>query len=148
MTQRPLPPYTYVPGRTPHPVSSPEGHMRGHAPLDVGDPARWWNGEAFRTGLTLFNHGYYWEAHEAWEAVWKALPRNGTDSLFVKGLIKLAAGGVKCMEGNVAGAQRHFRRSVELINAGARTGAPFDIDELRALISAATVKPPTPVERP
>ncbi|MET2831203.1 DUF309 domain-containing protein [Mesorhizobium shangrilense] len=27
---------------------------------------------AFRWGSDLFNHGYYWEAHEAWEPLWHA----------------------------------------------------------------------------
>ncbi|TGQ49534.1 DUF309 domain-containing protein, partial [Mesorhizobium sp. M1C.F.Ca.ET.210.01.1.1] len=26
----------------------------------------------FRWGIDLFNHGYYWEAHEAWEPLWHA----------------------------------------------------------------------------
>ncbi|MER9007639.1 DUF309 domain-containing protein [Mesorhizobium sp. M0862] len=25
----------------------------------------------FRWGIDLFNHGYYWEAHEAWEPLWQ-----------------------------------------------------------------------------
>jgi uncharacterized protein len=27
--------------------------------------------DAFGWGLDVFNHGYYWEAHEAWEGLWQ-----------------------------------------------------------------------------
>jgi hypothetical protein len=30
-SELPLPPYSYVPGFTPHPVSDPRGHMHGAA---------------------------------------------------------------------------------------------------------------------
>jgi hypothetical protein len=74
----------------------------------------------------LFNHGYYWEAHEAWEGVWIAAGRAGVDANFLKGLIKLAAAGVKAREGRVAGVQRHSRRAAalfELVRAELGGGA-------------------------
>ncbi len=33
--------------------------------------------DAFLWGLDLFNHGYYWEAHEAWEGLWQVADRDG-----------------------------------------------------------------------
>lgn len=138
----PLPHYTYVPGRTPHPISSPDGHMRGHKPPVVGDLTLWWNGDAFRTGVHLFNHGYYWEAHEAWEAVWKALPRNSADWHLVQGLIKLAAGGVKCLEANAGGARRHFRRAQQLLLLGQSSRAPLQQTALHACLERLVVSPP------
>jgi len=62
----------------------------------------------------LFNAGYYWEAHEAWEGVWIAAGRKGLLADYVKGLIKLAAAGVKVREASAIGAQRHFARAEEL----------------------------------
>ncbi|MCP4174367.1 MAG: DUF309 domain-containing protein [Fuerstiella sp.] len=58
-------------------------------------------------GMFLFNLGSYWEAHEAWEHLWMALGRSGSEADIVKGLIKLAACGVKCLQANPVGASRH-----------------------------------------
>jgi len=102
-----LPKYTYVPGITPHPVSDPAGHAHGSPrPAATGSLA---------PGMCLFHHGFYWEAHEAWEAEWLAAGRTGPHGDMIKGFIKLAACGVKCLEGNAAGAKRHARRAQELL---------------------------------
>lgn len=37
-------------------------------------------------GVNAFNEGKYWEAHEAWEVVWKAL--QGDDKIYMQGLIQ------------------------------------------------------------
>ena len=116
-SDEPLPPYSYVPGFTPHPVSDPRGHMHGHlaATPDSLDPARWEESAAYRYGVDLFNHGLYWEAHEAWESLWHAAGRRGPVAIWLKALIKLAAAAVKVREGNSAGAMRHARRCMQLL---------------------------------
>lgn len=53
------------------------------------------------TGIELFNHGRYWDSHEAWEHEWTP-DRKGPESGFYKGLIQIAAG---CLH-----YQRHNRR--------------------------------------
>lgn len=120
---RSLPSYSYVPGHAPHPVSHPDGHMYGGGgPAEARplDPARWQDCEDYLYGLDLFNHGYYWEAHETWEALWHAAGRSGPMGDFLKGLIKLAAACVKAREGSAAGAARHARRCVELLRGVAQ----------------------------
>ncbi len=112
----PFPPYAYVPGQHPHPVSDPAGHSVGrreHADFVPGaEPLA---GHAdFRFGVDLFNRGYYWEAHEVWEGLWHACGRVGCLADFLKGLIRLSAAGVKAREGNPAGVVRHARRVREL----------------------------------
>ncbi len=71
LPERAFPPYTYVPGQAPHPIRDPAGHMHGVEPepaeLHVED---WWNCTEYLWGIDLFNHGYYWEAHEVWEGLW------------------------------------------------------------------------------
>ena len=111
-----LPPYSYVPGRFPHPISDPRGHSFGAGPPtpDPRDPARWGDCRVYLHGIDLFNHGYYWEAHEAWEGLWLACGRSGPTATFLKGLIKLAAAGVKVREGKPNGVVRHARRGAEL----------------------------------
>jgi predicted metal-dependent hydrolase len=112
----PLPPYSYVPGLFPHPVSDPRGHMAGQMPEVITlQPGEAWQAHPqYLAAIDLFNHGYYWEAHEAWEGLWHALGRTGPEADFLKGLIKLAAAGVKAREGSVAGLQRHALRAAEL----------------------------------
>lgn len=113
----PLPPYAFVPGQTPHPVSDPRGHSFGRRPPcpDPPDSDDWSACQPYLHGIDLFNHGYYWEAHEVWEALWKACGRLGPTADFLKALIKLAAAGVKVREGVSAGACSHARRAAALL---------------------------------
>jgi predicted metal-dependent hydrolase len=114
---RPLPPYSYVPGQQPHPNRDPAGHSFGHRP----QPARplsasdWMSNEEWLWAVDLFNQGFYWEAHEAWEGLWHAAGRQGPVAEFLKGLIKLAAAGVKAREGRPVGVRRHAVRAAELL---------------------------------
>ena len=141
-----LPPYSYVPGHNlPHPVNDPSGHSfsaqaqaeahrisksphvlallstdsashrRVLAATLAADP-RW------LYALDLFNGGWYWEAHEAWEAVWNALGRTTPEARFVQGLIHLAAAAVKIREGKPNGVARHTQRARELL--GGSRAAP------------------------
>ena len=100
-SSRPLPPYSYVPGQQPHPISDPAGHSHGHPPEPVQplDESNWRTNQTWLWAIDLFNHGFYWEAHEAWEGLWHAAGRRGQTAEFLKGLIKLAAAGVKAREG-------------------------------------------------
>ncbi len=61
---------------------------------------------AFRYGLTLHDNGFFWEAHEIWEAVWKAAPMNGPDRLAVRALIQIANAGLKRRMGRDRAAER------------------------------------------
>ncbi len=116
-SSRPLPPYAFVPGFSPHPASDPRGHMYGHRPATPAPlaPETWRRSEDFLYGVDLFNHGFYWEAHEAWEGLWLAAGRVGPTALWLKALIKLAAAAVKLREGNVTGATRHATRARTLL---------------------------------
>ena len=113
-----LPPYSYVPGFTPHPVSDPRGHMHGHRATTPAalDPVHWNESAPYRYGVDLFNHGFYWEAHEAWESLWHAAGRIGPVAIWLKAIIKLAAAAVKMREGNSAGAMRHAGRCKQLLH--------------------------------
>jgi len=107
--EEPLPPYTFVAGRFPHPTRDPTGHSYGrllHQP-ECPDPNKWRDCRLYLWGIDLFNHGYYWEAHEVWESLWHACGRKGRTGEFLKALIRLAAGGVKAREGTLRGIQRH-----------------------------------------
>lgn len=123
---KPLPSYAYVPDRFPHPTRDPEGHSFRATPerLDPPDPRHWRSCRPYLYGVDLFNCGYYWEAHEAWEALWDACDRSGRTADFLKGLIKLAAAGVKVRQGKARGVRRHASRAAELFQQTA-----FDLDD-------------------
>ena len=119
LPDRVFPSYAYLPGRFPHPVRHPLGHSYDPAPASSlietsSDP------EAFRWGVDLFNHGFYWEAHEAWEPLWRAANQGSADRTLLKGLILTAAAGVKRREGKAIAASRHGRRAAALLRDGAR----------------------------
>ena len=80
------------------------------------DPEAWRQSAEYLYAADLFNHGFYWEAHEAWESLWHAAGRRGPVATWLKSLIKLAAAGVKAREGNPVGVERHARRSLELVS--------------------------------
>jgi len=160
----PFPPYSYVTGRNPHPTRDSAGHSYGVPlmPCPTPDPNLWRDCRPYLFGLDLFNHGYYWEAHEVWENVWHSCGRMGPAADFIKGLIKLAAAGVKAREGRPEGVRRHARRAAELFTqvagdlpAGGRTyfGVPIqrlgsiatEVGEGRHLVSSARAESPVEI---
>jgi hypothetical protein len=142
----PLPPYSHVPGRTPHPISNPAGHSHGVRPHSVvaPNPEHWTECREYLRGIDLFNHGYYWEAHEEWESLWHAYGRIGVTADFLKGLIKLAAAGVKVREGKPDGVRTHAQRATELFR-GLNCPGRFlglNVSELIAWAEEITANPP------
>jgi hypothetical protein len=143
----PFPPYAFVPGRSPHPVSDPAGHSFGssHPPPPAPDPAGWSGSRAYLRAIDLFNAGYYWEAHEAWEALWHACGRSGRTADFLKALIRLAAAGVKVREGRPRGAVSHARAAADRFR---RTGTADErylglpLGELIRFAEAVAADPP------
>jgi len=119
LPDRPLPPYSYVSRRFPHPTRDPDGHSYGipEPEVEVAVESRWPECEPYLWGIDLFNHGYYWEAHEQWEAVWHAAGRSGTRADFCKALIALAAAGVKAREGRSRGVRHHAGRARKLLDS-------------------------------
>lgn len=97
-TQIPFPAYRYIPFQgMPHPRNDPDGHSYNQeedylADFDSND---WATCTPYLYGFDLFNYGYWWEAHEAWEAVWLAAGRKTETGIFVQGLIQIAAGQLK-----------------------------------------------------
>jgi uncharacterized protein len=115
---RELPPYSYVTGQFPHPIRDAAGHSYGLPPETVEpiDESSWRTNATWLWAIDLFNHGFYWEAHEAWEGLWHAAGRRGATADFLKGLIKLAAAGVKHREGRPEGVRRHATRASALLS--------------------------------
>jgi len=94
---RSFPPYAFLPGRDPHPSRDPRGHSYGEeeGPADYFDPELWRENEDYLFGVDLYNAGYLWEAHEAWEGLWHRAKHDETQALFLQGLIQCAAACLK-----------------------------------------------------
>ena len=148
----PFPPYSYVPGGPwPHPTASPSGHSAGQPRVDAppieGDD--WGRSEAYLRGIALFNAGYYWEAHESWEALWHAHGRRGPTADLLKGLIKLAAAGVKVRERQPHGVATHARRAAEVLSSARSAGGDRRLGlDLPGLIEACRAIAQAPPEDP
>ena len=112
-----LPAYTFVPGTaTPHPVRDPRGHSharKGRPSLPL-TAENWADNRTYLLALDYFNSGYYWEAHEEWERLWRISGPESTVGRFLRGLIKLAAAGVKVREYSIHGVRRHAASAGEV----------------------------------
>jgi len=124
---RPFPAYAHQPGQTPHPFREEGGHSYGEEEPEAPplDPDRPGDSEMYRHGFDLLNHGYLWEAHTAWEALWHAAGREGDVADLLKALIRISAAGVKARQGMNGGVKSHLAAASELLRGiAARTGRP------------------------
>jgi hypothetical protein len=146
-----LPAYSYVPGGPwPHPSRNSEA-LVPRAVRAVSD-ADWCLSALHRRGIRLFNAGYYWEAHEAWETLWHAEGRKGAIADLLRGLIKLAAAGVKVRERQPHGIVTHAKRAADMFEASRIAGGDFQlgldlptlIDHARMLVTQPPVDPTPP----
>lgn len=67
--------------------------------------------DQFREGVNLFNEGYHWEAHEAWEDVWR--DQEGDAKTFVQGFVQMAAAYSFLKQGKAGSARYLFEKAVE-----------------------------------
>ncbi len=101
-----LPAYAYLPGSgLPHPTRHPDGHSYGHSQR-VSE-------KDWDYGLELFRAGYYWEAHEAWEGLWKQA--EGLEAQRLRGMIQLAAALLKVRQKNPRGTASLWAKSRSLL---------------------------------
>lgn len=122
-TQQDFPPYRYLPFQGedghPHPRHDPAGHSyhaeEEHLPHFTADD--WTTCELYLYGIDLFNHGYWWEAHESLEAVWHAADQQKTlCGRFVQGLIQLAGAQLKRFCQEPRGAESLTQSGVERVS--------------------------------
>lgn len=117
-----FPPYAYLPGAYPHPTQDEQGHSydpsgEPEPKIPPVDPKRWRESAAYLLGCDLYNYGYWWEAHEAWEGPWRSCRRDPLQGHFLQALIQISARALKLRSGNRAGAillgersERHMRQ--------------------------------------
>jgi uncharacterized protein len=139
-TRRPFPDYAYLPGRDPHPTRDPDGHSyQAQSPeLKQFNPGQWQDCEEYLYAIDLLNHGYYWEAHESFEAVWIAAGRRQSEpGEFVQGLLQIGVGLLKLRQGHIRGAETLMQagRSKIRQQSGNRSYLGIDPTQLDELVS-------------
>lgn len=100
---RDLPGHAYLPGQ-------------GARPTEDGHPwkTQAWNGSEesllanteFLWGIDLYNHGYYWEAHEVWEGLWMHSAKDSRTRPLLQGLIQCTGAALKAKVGQAEGCTR------------------------------------------
>jgi predicted metal-dependent hydrolase len=85
--------------------------------------------EKFRHGITLFNSGEYFRAHEAWEEIW--LRVSGRNKLFLQGLIQLAAAFHHLSRNNLAGAASLLKASLDKLEGFPANHGGINLVDLR-----------------
>ncbi len=84
-----LPSRAHVPGSGSKPDLVPLEQAKALAPA-VTQAETWHDNVPYLYGHDLMQTGYYWEAHEVWEAVWLASPANSPERLLLQALIQKA----------------------------------------------------------
>lgn len=124
--ERSFPPYAFLPGRDPHPERDPKGHSYGHErPEAEYFPSQSWrqNGD-YLWGVDLYNHGYLWEAHEAWEGLWHRAKHDHLQAEHLQGLIQCAAASLKIPMGQARGLALLGQQGTRRLELVSKEGAP------------------------
>lgn len=102
---REFPEQPYVPGQTPRPADAPGQTTWDGRASSLGECAD------YRWGIDLYNHGYYWEAHEAWEQLWRCTEPSPVREL-LQGLIQCAGAALKAAMGQPASCRRLIAKAL------------------------------------
>lgn len=124
---KPFPTYAYLPGRDPHPTRDPRGHSYGpkserfpYLPAD-----RWRENEEYLFGVDLYNHGFLWEAHEAWENLWHPAKHDAEQAGFLQGLIQCTAASLKIPMEQPRGLEKLAEMGTGRLETVAKGGKPY-----------------------
>lgn len=82
-----------------------------------------------RSGINFFNSGRYFEAHEAWEDLWRE--EQGDVRLLYQGLVQAAVGLHHLFNGNAVGARAQLTKSLAKLDQYPTHAAGLNIDKLR-----------------
>lgn len=116
-----LPDVPHWPGRTPRPAEAVFAPFIDALPERLAVEA-YATSPAFQAGLEAFRRGYFWEAHELWEAVWTRLPPASAERFLLRGAIQLANAGLKRRMGRAGAAERLLALADEALAEAARRG--------------------------
>ncbi len=83
-----------------------------------------WQDPRFAEGAAHYDAGRYFEAHEAWEHLWRAQPP-GQEKTWLQGLIQLAVSLEHHRRGNPRGRDGQWAKAVAKLNAP--SAGPVDL---------------------
>ncbi len=131
-TDREPPAYRHEPGRTPHPTRDPEGHAYGHPEPELPDlnHADWRDCEPYHYGIDLFNSGYWWESHEALEALWHAAGIGTPAAHVLQAIIQCAAAHLKTFTDRPVGAKRLLEHAHKHVTWGHERHLGLDLQAM------------------
>jgi predicted metal-dependent hydrolase len=89
------------------------------------------HGEEFKKGLSLFNHGHFFDAHEVLEDVWNSVPRLTPVRLHLQGMVQLAVAFHHESTGNHVGACSVLERALRNLTGAERSLPDVDLERLR-----------------
>lgn len=128
-----LPSHRHVPGSGSEPDRAPLEDVKATTPTTVIN-ANWREVPAFRYGIELYAHGYFWEAHEVWESVWLATAPNSRERHLMAALIQLTNACLKLVMQQHRAAARLLQETTDrLLDCGSETDGllmGFDIKSL------------------
>src|SRR5947209_8221191 len=83
----------------------------------------------FDQGRQFFDRGEYFEAHEAWEDLWKEA--GGARHPFLQGLIQVAVALHHARNENFKGTRKLFASALGYLEKGLSDSEPVDLEALR-----------------
>lgn len=102
------------------------------------------HGRPPRTGNIFFNSGHYFEAHEAWEDLWRDTADES--SLLYQGLIHAAVGLHHLEKGNSRGGYSQLRKALAKLEPYGTSSRGIDlrdlVSQLRSILADRTSGPP------
>lgn len=111
-----------MPGRS----ARPRGPLLSEPAAGPIGPERWGEDVRYLWGVDLYNHGYFWEAHEVWESAWYAAVHDPQHHVYLQGLIQCAAACLKGALGDRDSARRISGRALErLERVGSQGGGQY-----------------------
>jgi uncharacterized protein len=85
--------------------------------------------DRFKDGVEFFNRGRFFDAHEAWEEVWR--DTTGPDRLWLQGLVQIAVALHHHSTGNLLGARSVLSRAIANLTECPDEFCGLDIDCLK-----------------
>ncbi len=136
--QRSFPPYRYRPGLDPHPTRDARGHSHRREPESIAPFAEStaFDHDQFRFGADLYNHAFFWEAHEAFEELWRRAAARSRERALLQGLIQAAAAQLKKAVGDERGARRLVGLSREKLARVAPRSCAIDVTSFAERLAA------------
>jgi hypothetical protein len=91
-----------------HPVRDSKGHSFGKndTPPAITHES-WRESRAYLFGIDLYHNGYFWEAHESWEGLWRSAEEDSLEANFLQALILNSAAQLKAHMRNPIGVRTH-----------------------------------------